>query len=200
MITHSSDFFRKACSGDFKEAPEKVIRLPEMDTDSFASYVHWVYTHTVRVRDDDDPVMEATEGQIAAVKVSLIKVYVAADVLLDTLLRNAAIDQIVAVGKRSKTIPGSSQVNLAFESTPAGSKLRELIVDCYVHFNDVKWLEENGESFSKAFLFDVLCAKMKRKRHSKGCLEFVESLHRDCKYHEHSDNVPKCAQGSAEEE
>lgn len=44
IITHHSAFFRAACSGNFKESKERVVRLSTADPGVFQILLHWVYT------------------------------------------------------------------------------------------------------------------------------------------------------------
>lgn len=43
LLTHYSDFFRAALTGDFKEAEDKIVRLEEEDPTVFEFFVHWLY-------------------------------------------------------------------------------------------------------------------------------------------------------------
>lgn len=43
LLTHHSPFFRAALTGKFKEAEEKVVRLPEEQPSVVESFVYWVY-------------------------------------------------------------------------------------------------------------------------------------------------------------
>lgn len=176
-----------------------------MDLASFTSYIHWAYTGSVKVRDDpddDEALASATKsgnkpgrGVIGDIKLCLIKLYIAADMLMDKRLRNAAIDRLMSMCILANSTPGSQLVTLAYESTPEGSKLRQWFIDAYSDFGDMQWWKENGQELPKAFLFDVLFCKMAviPKVHVRNSV--AVKRHEECKYHEHDEEVPKCVKG-----
>ncbi len=43
LLCKTSQFFRSAFKGSFKEASDRSIELPEDDADSFALFVRWLY-------------------------------------------------------------------------------------------------------------------------------------------------------------
>jgi hypothetical protein len=52
LLTARSEFFKKALNGAWKEAEDKVFKLPEDDPANFATYVHHLYTGELAVRTD----------------------------------------------------------------------------------------------------------------------------------------------------
>ena len=48
LLCASSDFFKAAVTGDFKERDQNEIRLPEQDVKIFRFFVHWLYTGRLR--------------------------------------------------------------------------------------------------------------------------------------------------------
>lgn len=188
VITHWSGFFRKACSSDFREAAEKLVRLPEMDVDSFASYVHWAYTGIVRVKDDEVVDLTRDATQTGCLKIQLIKLYTAADVLIDTQLRNATIGRLVENCRCSNTIPGISHVNAAYESTAEGSKLRQFLADSYMDFAKAEFFKKEGGKLPKEFLVDLLERKMSQTKPTAVSASLAVIYHEDGKYHEHDES------------
>lgn len=122
-----------------------------MDVESFTSYVHWIYTGTIKIKADESG---ATQKDGPTVQLALIRLYIAADVLSDKALRNATIDRIVMNSKMVR--PGPTRVNLVYDNTPEGSKLRQLMVDCWVSCSKAETFKEKSEKFPKEFLADVL--------------------------------------------
>lgn len=43
LICESSEFFRKALAGNWKETQDRIVKLPEDDPDMFALYLQAVY-------------------------------------------------------------------------------------------------------------------------------------------------------------
>lgn len=50
LLVARSDFFKKALSGEWKEATERVVNLPEEKPWIFAIYTHVLYTGTVATK------------------------------------------------------------------------------------------------------------------------------------------------------
>ena len=48
LLCASSDFFKAAITGDFKEHDHNEIKLPEQDVKIFKFFVHWLYTRRLR--------------------------------------------------------------------------------------------------------------------------------------------------------
>lgn len=187
-ITRCSDFFRAACSGNFKEAKEKLVRLPAMEVDTFKSYTHWIYTGDVVFDMDCDD--STTDSKHHKLFMDLVKLYIAADSLGDMRLRNSVIDRLIATEEAIKKSPGPEMITLAYEATPTGSNLRKLLVDYYLRLkgSNATWFEQYADYFPKAFLIDYVYNNM--ARYSE---EFVRPSRKNrCKYHEHNDEVPKC--------
>ena len=48
LLCASSDFFKSAITGDFKERDQNEVKLPEQDVKIFKFFVHWLYTRRLR--------------------------------------------------------------------------------------------------------------------------------------------------------
>lgn len=56
IVCRTSDFFRVACNGDWKESADKTVRLEETAPEIFTIYLGWLYTNEVDLsskRDQD---------------------------------------------------------------------------------------------------------------------------------------------------
>lgn len=162
-----------------------------MDVESFASYVHWIYTGTIKIK-ADEPDAEKKDG--VTIQLALIRLYIAADTLSDMALRNATIDRMIATC--NNVTPGPTRVTLVYDNTPDGSKLRQLMTDYYLNYTDLETFKEKGEKFPKAFLVDVLCNKMNHPNTALNRLSSPIAIARSqksCRYHEHGDQLPECS-------
>lgn len=72
----SSEFFRAAFTGRFKEARDKTIHLRDTDIETFKAYIHWVYAKEVVLVTTEEAEAD-DEGQARMQKA--VKLYVAAD-------------------------------------------------------------------------------------------------------------------------
>lgn len=43
LLVEHSDFFKAACRNEWLEATSRVIKLPQVDGESFRAYLYWVY-------------------------------------------------------------------------------------------------------------------------------------------------------------
>ena len=53
LVRHST-FFRAALNGEFREAEENTIRLPEVDPEIFGILAHWAYSNELIVMEQQD--------------------------------------------------------------------------------------------------------------------------------------------------
>jgi len=184
-LVRSSGFFRAACNGNFKEAEEKTIRLPEMDKEAFKSYVQWAYTNEVAVKADDDP---GDDAEQEARWNSLARLYGATHILLDIALRNAIIDRLILLhGNRT---PNVRMVNAIYKLTTADCKLRALVTDRWAavgRFDTEKGRLVKFEDFNHEFLVDFMRATL-----DIGQTSIRPAWESRCHWHEHNEEVPVC--------
>lgn len=194
IITNHSKFFEATCGRPWKEATERIIRLPEEEPSNFETYMHWVYAGIVR------PIaQEAFESALAddnndcipqcwlTLVGELAELYTIADRLDDRGLRNAIIDSILNDSDRSQLGPTVSAIQIAYSATAAGSMLRKLMVDYLLRSPDEhrkSWLEATRESLPDDFIFDIAL--------SAGAEPESPSLGSRCEYHEHEEGTPGC--------
>lgn len=193
IITNHSKFFKAACSGNFSEAKDKIIRLPEIDVDNFVTYLQWVYTGTIITGDEEN----ADKSDYPKKSFySYIKLYVLADQLDDMRLRNAIMDVLTALSK----VPAVTDAFvLGYNSTPESSILRKFIRRAFrVVASDKRallkrWVRERSSKLPHDLLVDLACdfidlAKDTMEGHEE------EGI---CSYHEHNEEVPKCVQSNS---
>ncbi|KAK3621337.1 hypothetical protein LTR56_022873 [Elasticomyces elasticus] len=190
IATKHSKFFKAACNGGFREAQDKVTHLPEVSPATFRAYVQWIYSGTVVVMDSEELRSDYKGDQTSERQMRLMKLYVLADVLLDTLLRNKVIDEYLQCC-RSAGGAGPVTIGLVYEHTPAGSTMRKLLLDenAYNIRERTSWLEECRDQFNIDFLRDLVIAIS--KGHTKGSAENPWTS-QPCRYHEHDDEFPRC--------
>lgn len=179
----NSVFFRKACSGSFKEASTKIISLPETDPEIFAIYSHWIYSSEVDVPDVDKP---GTAGSVA--RRQLAALYILADHLDDKSLRNAVVDEYLTSSRDASSGPGPNTVKLVWSETPDNCKFRNLVLDFFVtrHDNGI-WLERDRDNLPAAFYCDLALAFARAGEKTK------PTQAAKCTYHEHDEENPSCS-------
>lgn len=136
MICDKSKFFRAACSERWKEGQEKVIRLPEVQSEVFQRYVDWAYC--------DALTQEATASQEVNMSVEL---YLLGDLLDNVKLRNATVKAILQHLGKDRLHPGPRNAQLVWEKTLPTSPIRRLMIDAIVLRSSHKCFEEKIEEW-----------------------------------------------------
>ncbi|KAJ5685375.1 hypothetical protein N7536_007994 [Penicillium majusculum] len=166
VLCTSSHFFKAAMSGSWMESKEHTIELPEDDPKAFSIYSHWLYFAKI------PGILEAAKQGESANKSAqeyydLVSAYVLGDKLLDAQFQNSVIDAIIdtcskADSKDGKVyFPDANAVSYAYSNTTKFSKIREMLVDLYLHAAGDQWL---SEEHPKEFLFSVAKGLAERRR------------------------------------
>ncbi|KAF4764617.1 hypothetical protein N7455_010935 [Penicillium solitum] len=153
-------------SGSWMESKEHTIELPEDDPKAFSIYSHWLYFAKI------PGILEAAKQGESANKSAqeyydLVSAYVLGDKLLDAQFQNSVIDAIIdtcskADSKDGKVyFPDANAVSYAYSNTTKFSKIREMLVDLYLHAAGDQWLSEENP---KEFLFSVAKGLAERRR------------------------------------
>ena len=125
LLCFYSDFFRAAFNSSFKEATEREIELPDTEIEVFEAFQVWLYTQ-------DLPQNEALPTSVYLEWPLLIKLWVFGDRYQIPLLQNNAIDAITDKANKDNTVP-IFWINLTYENTVPGSRLRKAITDIMVY-------------------------------------------------------------------
>lgn len=187
-LTARSAFFRAAIAGGFKESGERVVRLPEVDVESWATYVHWIYSHEIITLDPSEVEGDQTGSKR---KNQLIHLYTLADILDDMSLRNEVVDSYKELAQESMNWNSASLPQL-LSSIPEHSKFRKLILDYALRVPDssAEFLKEHGEQLPRSFLVEIATAVLNAGV-DKG--NFTAPANKPaCAYHEHDDSLPPC--------
>jgi hypothetical protein len=133
VLMNRSLFFKKALSGTWTEAKERLVNLPEDDPSIFQIYVHLLYTnHIAVVSDKKTPHGENGVQE----RLELAKLYMLADKLQDVDTKNKALATFIAscLGSPSRhivTLISSGTVQALYNGTPTGSLARKFLVNLY---------------------------------------------------------------------
>ncbi|KAK5705634.1 hypothetical protein LTR17_021500 [Elasticomyces elasticus] len=159
-----SEFVRLALNGEWKEAAERKIPLPEDKPSVFRVYQSWLYTRRI----------------IGVSCELLIHCYILGEKFMDTTFKDAVMDcllGVIAVGRLFKI----SLSGLVYKNTPEGSPLRRLLCELFAWCGTAAWYDEvpDGE-----MLVDL--AKMQTSFWNGQKPKMVPFLTSDvCAYHSH---------------
>lgn len=151
FLTARSPFFKTVLNGNWKEAKERVVRLPEDDPEIFGLYLHYVYTVTFAVQPDPLPHQYNCDQAL----LRLGKSYVLAEKLQDIDTKNNVLKTMAKSFTKCK-IDIKKLTTIFYTGTPSTSPARRLIVDRVV-FNggDGKLKREYMSSLNREFLADL---------------------------------------------
>lgn len=96
LLNEESAFFKAASCNSWEEASSRVIKLPEVEVSTFNSYILWASRQKVAVDEGSEPLGNAQPRQTAKRMLAYSKLWLLADRLADTELRNAVMDSMAS--------------------------------------------------------------------------------------------------------
>ncbi|KAH7184112.1 hypothetical protein BKA60DRAFT_644336 [Fusarium oxysporum] len=189
LICSSSDFFKKAVKGGWKESEDRLVRLESDDPDVFSIYLHWLYYHTLPVRIDEPGLAGNAEYM------QLANAFILGDMLQDGNFQDTVMDAMMdktaseaADGKH--WYPVGPVIRLIYENTLESSKARLFLVDMYTLHGQGHWLTEWAvqEDLPRDFLLDVAASLLEHRPQPLSYYLVLGS----CRYHQHEPEVRAC--------
>jgi BTB/POZ domain len=171
VLCASAPFFANATKGDWKEAQDRVIPLPEDDPHVVLTYIHWLYTGVFFTREDVELEVEWER---------LTSAYIFGDKVQDGDYKDATIDALTQkiLDEKSYPIHKTRQI---YENTVSGDSARRLWVDWFVYASHGEWMDQAKRNYyTEDFLFDLAQALMKTNRAKRAPYE-----DNTCVYHVH---------------
>ncbi|CAG9989478.1 unnamed protein product [Clonostachys byssicola] len=190
VICASSQFFKKAMSGEWSEAKSRSVRLADEDPDVFHIYTQWLYHDTFPVRVDKPGV----EGN--AEYLLLAKAYVLGDMLQDGNFKDAILDAMVEkteskLSNDTTLFPVGPVIRHIYDNTMESSEARRLLVDLYTEHGRGDWLRKRAsrEDLPKEFLYDLVVAVLDKRYWRYPTRAPVPD---PCAYHQHKADNSIC--------
>lgn len=161
-LTRRSKFFEKALSDGWKEAEDRVVKLPEVDPSVFNLYLHHVLCGNFPVVAENTP-SKCSETKIylgRSERLQLSKLYVLAELLQDTTTKNKTLKAFIASMFKIRqgggwTIPNIQAIRVIYEGTPPESPMRRLLVDSHAAYGKSDYISSHVfEVWPKEFLYD----------------------------------------------
>lgn len=189
LICSSSDFFKKAVQGGWKESEERLVQLKSDSPDVFSVYLHWLYYHTLPVQIDEPGLAGNAEYM------QLANAFILGDMLQDGSFQDAVMDAMMdktvsEAADGRKWYPVGPVIRLIYENTLGSSKARLFLVDMYTFYGHGFWLLDWAvqEDLPKEFLLDLAVSLLdKRPRPQSGGL-----VQESCRYHQHKPDISAC--------
>lgn len=198
MLCRRSDFFVAACSNNWVEGREKTVRLETVDVDTFSVYVEWAYTGNIdlHVADEASPEDAPTlavepedrtkyDAREASDIWQLVRLYVAADMLLDVVLKNKITDELTIRVDRGEFSLSNKCIPHVWDHTAQCSGIRRFFIDLTASLHgqdDLDRWKAIGVT-SEEFLFEL--AKRLLRFRGKPTEYYKPSYWGRCTYHDH---------------
>ncbi len=149
ILCRSAAYFRAALEGEFKEAIDQALRLPEDDPDMFSHFELWLYTGSI---------LESHESAKDISWKVLTDICLFGEARGIPELQNEAINAYIDKYHATNEIP-TGEFNHIYENTLDSSPLRKLLVDLVTFkgiLTDSQWFSEKMQHlYPQQFLFDL---------------------------------------------
>ncbi|CBX98816.1 hypothetical protein LEMA_P080550.1 [Plenodomus lingam JN3] len=184
LIRKSSLFFEAALGRKWREAEDRIVKLPTLEAGDFRVYIQWLYTGRLHV-------VPATEVDSLLDIATLAQAHLLGDYLQDTNYQDHAMDLMIEWYRKSstKTVQAFADARAAglYERTAEHGGLRRFLVDVIVWRVGDYWPDPNASTLCDGLLQDVLNAI---PHYREGYFE-TEPLWKEdtCVYHCHEDNA-----------
>ena len=176
LLCNSSQYFRAAFEGSFKEAEEQVLLLPEDDVEVFQLFQFWLYYR--KLLDTGETIEDLSP-------VLLVDLYIFAETRCIPQLQDLTTDALIHQIDVTNMIP-TETIPQIYENTTETSPLRRLIVDISARTGDLRngsWFNKEAETrYCTTFLISLVQALYDEKLKSSP-QDFSKFR---CNYHVHT--------------
>ncbi|KXT12890.1 hypothetical protein AC579_10465 [Pseudocercospora musae] len=190
FLAMKSKYFRAMFAAAWTGAQTKTCSLPDDETepDIFRRYCRWVYKEVVDITlvDTSDAQDKTGHSRFEV----LFKLYILADQLDDTILRNATVDRISDVEKATAYRPGDGLINFAYEKTAGNNMLCKFLVDDALSGTEPGWFRSVYEELPQMFVQELSVGWAKASWDKSVSYKRPQDVGK-CTYHEHGDDAPK---------
>jgi hypothetical protein len=123
LICDRFDYFSKAFKGGFQETEKVVMYLPEDDSETFDSFIDFVYRGTLPkfVADEDPPTEDTVDAYTMG---KLAPLFYLAEKYCMNKLANKVMDAIQDHQLDHERLPGETMMKQIYNNTRGKSKLR----------------------------------------------------------------------------
>lgn len=185
LLCSSSDYFRAALDGGFKEAAEQRIELLEDNPKVFERFQLWLYTGNVFDRGEKSTALDHSV---------LVDIYVFAESRCIPGLQNHLVDTIIRKSAREHFYLRPSDGDM-YSNTVSSSPLRELAVYIAAHIRGLGHSSWKLNRYPKEFLVALVLALHNKSGLEKDSDPKATLWENRCKYHVHLEDEPLCPTG-----
>lgn len=189
LLCNRSDYFKACFEGDFEEAQQQELFLPEDDVESFDLFVRWLYGALLENISSDYDLLVYLELVVLASKLCLEH------------LQNETMDQILGFYRLAAPKLSADTVRSIYWSTSTGDPLRRLVIQFAAWTavlnedtdfdGDNQDLLEGGGKIAVDFTTWLARYYAASKENRATILEIDPRIESNCVYHEHN-STPAC--------
>jgi len=157
-LTEHSDFFKAACR-DASPATARVVKLPQVDHETFGAYLFWIQGGTIAFNITSQSV---SASDLYPVSLELAKLWLLADRLTTRKLRHdvmVALHRTLLALDHTQGNPAAvfppSLIMLIWPVTAPGRSLRKMVVDYYATKVPISLVEEHFEEYHPDFVQEL---------------------------------------------
>jgi hypothetical protein len=178
LIRTRSDFVQLALRGEWKEARERTIPLPEDDPDVFSVYQQFLYGGLIYTSYKNAPSRPDDEYKV------LVKAYILGEKIMDQEFKDSIVDAIIEKLRTLRRFD-TQLTDLVSDNTPFASPLRRLWMDAYYHFGSSEWLDSSlaGSPINAEFMAEFSRHQMQSRTGFGSFGPYAMFL--SCTYHGH---------------
>ena len=195
ILCRSSTFFQAACSGNWRESKEKLVRLPEQSSGAFSIYLHWCYTGIIDLWDGNENVTARIRAN-AQIRITpdprimrLSQSYVLGDMLGAPQLCNALIDSWFDLFAETRLAPSYEEVNFVAESLPETCPLSRLSIHQMAFGLKLESFRSTLDKFTPKVIKEI--ARVAVEEADNASHKRPKGRGR-CFYHVHADSEKRC--------
>lgn len=188
LLAEHSEYFKAACRNEWKEATSRVIKLLDVDIDTFHTYLYWVYRERVAMK----PLSKKSDFMSSFNE--LAKLWLLSDRLVDLNLGNTVMDAMTRIiEKMSLVVLGAIKpeiINMIWSSTTPGRAIRRLVLEYYSQCITAAQMSPSMDELDSSFKQELMLHMMDFKNNAGNrILSLREDL---CRWHEHDKQHPEC--------
>ena len=130
ILCRASPVFKSAFMGEFAEASERSMTLPDDDPEAFESLLQWLYFKDIRL---DMTAAQGSGEEAEQLYMHFVTLYVASDKYDIPGLKDGVVDRLYTCWSQSGSkVPYPDVVHYIYENTAPKSPLRQLVADRWV--------------------------------------------------------------------
>lgn len=175
LLCDSSAYFRVAFEGNFIEAQEQALLLPEDDVEVYELFQFWLYSG--KLLDTGESIADLKPGL-------LVDLYIFAETRCILQLQDLTMDALINHVHETQMFP-IGKISYVYGSTTETSPLRRLFVDVFALRGEESWISEEKSYLSnRTSVIDLVRAFYNMRSTKESVLDFAGT---GCKYHAHTE-------------